>query len=172
MADFIKQLFGGAEARPEFQQFAGAFGTGALREPGRRFGGQLEGILGQGPSDIFGTLQQELLQPSFAPSTASEESLISSIMDLAGGRSAGRGLGPASAGGIGQAIAPTLTSLRNQRVSNLMQGLQAEQGFRGQDIGALLNLIQLAAPQIMGGQVSEQFTGIVPAISGFRASGG
>jgi hypothetical protein len=106
---------------PVFRQFPGAFG--ASPESGR-LAGSLEDILSGGTR--------------FEPRSMSETNLINSLADLAGGRSAVRGLGAPTAGSVAGAIAPTLVGLR--------------QGERGQNIQGLLELIGLAMPQVVGGQ--------------------
>ncbi len=84
----------------------------------------------------------------FAPQTESEQAIIDSLIDLTQGQTATRGLGPATEGALAQSIAPTLVGFRE---AEAQRGLQK----RGQDIQGFLELAGLAAPQVIGGQVSK-----------------
>lgn len=131
--------FGGGSSTSQFQaqQFPGLFGA---EDPtaGARVGTTLESLLTTTPEAL-----------PFAPTTASEQELISSLINLTQGQTATAGLGPATQGALTQAIAPTLVDLREA---------EAQRGVttREQDIGGLLGLSGLAMPQIVGGQVSQQ----------------
>ena len=155
-------LFGGSTTKTKQFQLPGIFGAGA--DSGRLARGA-ESLLGEEP-DLLGLLRSELTSPNFAPQTSSEQSILSSIMDLTGGRSAARGLGAPTQGALAQSIAPTLVNQRNARVSNLAQALGLEQGFRGQTLGGLLELGTLAMPQNVFQPQIEQSGGILPGIAG------
>lgn len=115
---------------PVFEQFAGAFGEE-----------------GYGKSAELATMLQDLISSpgDYAATTGSEQALIESIMDQTAGRGAVRGLGPPTQTALGQAIAPTLVDLSTKR--------------RGQDIGALAELIGLAMPQVVGGTAGHGTSG-------------
>lgn len=166
MANIFRKIFGGSTSGTRAIEGSGAFGA---PDSGRlaRFA---ESRLTGGPSDIFQTLQSELLAPQFGPRSDVEESFISSIADIAGGRSAGRGLGIPSFGGVAQTIAPALQGLRQQRVSNLSQALGQETTGRGQTLQGLMQLIQLAQPKL--GQFKEEDKGIGGVLSGLGSAAG
>lgn len=141
---------GGTTSELQTKQFPGVFGT---PESGR-IAGQLEALLGQGQSPFLQQFQQEL-GGGFGPQTGSEQSLIDAIMSQTQGQTATRGLGPATQGALGTAIAPTLVGLKQQRLQSLLGGAQAGLGQRGQTLGGLLELAGLAMPQIIAGQRGE-----------------
>ena len=156
MGSTVGKLFGGGGTKSEFQtkELEGIFGTGEKREASRRLGTTLEQLL---------TGAQE--QQPFAPQTASEQAIISSLIDLTQGQTAVRGLGPATQGSLTQAIAPTLVGFRE---SEAQRGLQRRQ----QDIAGLLELAGLAAPQVLGGQVSKTTgPGLLSGLLGGLTSG-
>ena len=161
-----QDLFGGSTTTTDIQKRTDPGIFGASPES-TRLAGRAENILGTEP-DLLSMLRNELMNPSFAPQTSSEQSILSSIMDLAGGRSASRGLGAPTMGGLAQSIAPTLADMRNQRVNNLSQALGLEQGFRGQTLGGLMELGGMAMPQNMyiPTQNTQQTAGILPALTG------
>src|SRR3990167_314420 len=111
MADLMQSLFGGSKTTSGMQRMSEPGIFGASPES-TRLAQRTETMLG-GEPDLLSLLRNELMNPSFAPQTSSEQSLLSSILDLAGGRSASRGLGVPTMSGLGQAIAPTLVDLRN-----------------------------------------------------------
>lgn len=146
LAQSAESLLGQGFDFGALQQSAGErAGFGPLAQAGQEragFGGlqQAIGALQQaagGSPSFLGQLQQELSQPSFGPQSAAEQGLLSSILEQTQGQTAARGLGPATQGALGQAIAPTLAGLRQQRVSNLGQALGLEQAGIGQRLGAL-----------------------------------
>ena len=90
-------------------------------------------------SSKFGQpLYNELINPEFAPQTASEQSLINALISQMQGQTAVRGLDPTFAS-IAETIAPQLVGLRQQRLGNLQGAfggeLEGVLGGRGQDIG-------------------------------------
>lgn len=109
-----------------FKQFAGAFGDEGYGKSSE-LANMLQSII-SGPGD-------------YAAQTGSEQALINSLMDQTAGRGSVRGLGAPTQSGLATAIAPTLVDLSQKR--------------RGQDIGALAELIGLAMPQTVGGQRSH-----------------
>jgi len=157
-----QDLFGGSTTTIQKDTLPGIFQAGP---DSARLAGQTETMLGQEP-DLLGMLRNELMNPNFAPQTSSEQSILSSIMDLAGGRSASRGLGAPTMGGLAQAIAPTLANQRNQRVSNMAQALGLERDFRGQSLGGMLDLGTLAMPQNVFMPTTNQNMGILPGLTG------
>lgn len=165
--DLMQNLFGGSKTKTNQFTLPGIFQSG---EDPQRLAGQAEGILGQ-ESDLFNMLSNELMNPSFAPQTSSEMSLINSLMDLTSGRGAVRGLGAPTQQALATSIAPTLTNQRNQRVSNLAQALGIEQGFRGQNLGGLLELGTLAMPQHVFQPETKSSAGLVPALGGLASAG-
>ena len=166
MAGFMDTLFGGGSSKTTINKMSDPGIFGASPES-TRLAGQAEGMLGSTP-DLLTMLRNELINPSFAPTTSSETSLLSSIIDLAGGRSAARGLGAPTMGGLSQAIAPELVNMRNSRISNLSQALGLERDFRGQTLGGLMELGTLAMPQTTYAPTtkSTQSTGIIPGLTG------
>lgn len=139
MGGAVKGLFGGGKSSSKLQtkETPGIFGAGIEREASRRLGTTLEQLL---------TAQPEQLP--FEPQTASELSILESLIDLTQGQTAVRGLGPATQGSLVQAIAPTLVGFREAEAT---RGLQRRQ----QDIAGLLELAGLSAPQVIGGQVTQ-----------------
>ena len=133
----------------------GAYGTTDTGES-RRLAGQLEKMLTSSPASTYtDPLTAALLNPSYAPASASEEALLGQTMAQAQGLSAVRGLGPATQGGLVQALSPTLSGLRQQNVGNLQEAqiadLTQQMSQRGVDIGALGELIGYAMPQTVAG---------------------
>lgn len=112
--------------------------------------GQLEGMLsGAGNNPFSQELSQALLNPSFGPTSSSEEALLSSIMDQTAGRGAVRGLGAPTQTALAQSIAPELIGMRQQNIQNLM-------GTREQNLRGLLDLVGLAMPQTVGGSATTE----------------
>lgn len=163
-------LFGGTKSSTTINKMTDPGIFGASPESTRLASGA-ESILGSTP-DLLSSLRNELLNPSFAPTTSSEQDFLSTIMDLAGGRSAARGLGAPTMGGLAQTLAPALMDIRNNRVSNLSQALGIEQGFRGQTLGGMMDLGTLAMPQNIYIPTTEtkQTTGLLPGIAGVLGS--
>lgn len=138
---------------PVFKQFAGAFGNNDYTKSGQ-LGTQAQGMIGQG-SSYDKPLQEALTNPSFMPTTQADTNLLNSLMDLTAGRGAVRGLGAPTQSSLAQAIAPELINLQQGQV----QGLEAARGqdiqSQGQQLQALLNLIGLSMPQVVGGSTSN-----------------
>ena len=145
--------FGKQKSSLQTQQFPGLFGT----DVGSGIGQQLQDIFGGGQSQIGSQLINELLNPTFGATTASEQSLLDSVIGQTGGRTAARGLGAPTEGGLAKALAPELIGMRQGRITNLLGALGAERGFRGQDIQGLLELAGLSMPQIVAGQRGSGF---------------
>jgi hypothetical protein len=145
--------FGSQKSRLQTQEFPGLTGT----QEGQQVAQALQGIFGGGPGRLGQQLGQELLAPTFGPTTQSEQALIDSIISQTQGETATRGLGPATEGSLAQAIAPTLVEQRQQRVSNLQAALDPQLRGREQDIAGLIGLGQLLMPQVVGGQKTTGF---------------
>ena len=164
---FMQEVFGGSTTKTKQFQLPGAFQSG--KDP-RRIATNLEDLLSRdinlsGQTQLFPTLMEELQNPTFAPQTSSELSILESIMDLTGGRSANRGLGMPTQGALAQSIAPTLANQRNQRVSNLAQALGLGRDFRGQTLGGLSGLLESSLPQHVFQPQTKQSVGIIPALT-------
>jgi len=130
---------------------------------GLDYANKAESALNFTPFDMFSSvyanpLKTSLLNPSFAPSSAAEQSLLDTIMSQTHGASAFRGLGPSSQEALASSIAPTLIQFNQQKIANLMSalGLDYQTGLaaRGQDLSANqaksmleLQLANLATPQ-------------------------
>jgi hypothetical protein len=128
----------------------------------KRIGASLEDILSgiQTGGQTQAQLQQETLRPEFGAQSASEQALLEQIMSLTGGKSAARGLGPATQGALAQDLAPALIGLRESRLGGLRGAAGIEQAGQAQAIQGLLELAGLAAPQVVGGQVSKTKGGV------------
>jgi hypothetical protein len=115
---------------PIFKEFSGAFGEE-----------------GYGKSSELANMLQSLLTSGgdYGAESGSEQNLLNSIMDQTAGRGAVRGLGAPTQGSLATSIAPTLVDMSQKR--------------RQQDIGGLLELIGLAMPQVVGGNVSSGSSG-------------
>ena len=84
-------------------------------------------------------------------------------------------VGQAVGGGdISRALAPALTQARGAGIANLLQALGTQQqagvGGRGQTLQGLLQLAELAMPQVIAGQITKAET--KPDISAFLDPGG
>lgn len=118
------------------------------------FGNQLAGMVGAGTS-YDQALLNAVLNPSYAPTSAADQSILNSLMDVTAGRGAVRGLGAPTSTSLAQAVAPQLVQNRQSQIQNLLSGQgQALQG-KAIDIGALSELIGYAMPQIAGGTTSS-----------------
>lgn len=168
----------------QVKEFPGVFGT----PESARIAGQAEQLLGATPyqtpeaPSLAGLLERELTQPSFAPTTESEQALLSQISEMTQGASALRGLGPATQASLAQTLAPALVQQRQQRVSNLQQALGGQLQQRAQDIQSglgigsqqaqtialLMELAGMAMPQRIGGTTS---TSTGPSALGQIAAG-
>lgn len=140
-----------------------AYGTTGPAES-KRLAGQLEKMLASSPTSTFtDPLTEALLNPSYAPSTASEEALLGQTIAQTQGMSATRGLGPATQGGLAQALTPALSGLRQQNVGNLQEAqiadLTQQLSQRGIDTAALNELIGYAMPTTVAGTRSTSKSG-------------
>ena len=88
----------------------------------------------EGRNEVGLDLAEKLFNPQFGPDTASEKSLIDSIIAATQGNQATRGLNP-SVEAIASAIAPQLIQLRQQDIGNLQQ----QQGLNTQSLADLIN---------------------------------
>lgn len=118
-------------------------------------------------SPYTGLLYQQLARPAFSPTGDVTNKFLNDISDRIKGPAVLRGIDPNIAPSeLSTALAPAITALNNQRISNLHGALgtdlssqlaQRNQniGQMGQNIEALLNLGGLSMPQIIGGQRGE-----------------
>jgi len=83
------------------------------------------------PGTLLQKLSSELTNPSFTPTSSSEQALIDQLKNQTAGASALRGLGSPTASGLATAIAPALVDLRNKRIANLAIGAGAQQAQTG-----------------------------------------
>lgn len=137
-------------SQPQFQTFPGAFGYG--QSAGLM--NQAQGIINQ-QSPYSGALQQSILNPQFGPATTAESNLLNSLMDLTSGRTASRGLGAPTQESLAAGIAPEMVGLQQSQIQNLMGGQGLTQALQGQNLNALLNMVGLAMPQVVGGNVTK-----------------
>ena len=141
---------------PVFQEFPNAWGETGSAAAGRSggFGNQAAGMIGSGtPYDK--ALQDAILNPSYSPTSASDQAVLNSLMDVTAGRGSVRGLGAPTQSSLAQAVAPQLVQNRQNQIQDLLGGqAQALQG-KGIDLQALLQLIGYGMPQIAGGTQSS-----------------
>lgn len=138
---------------PVFQAFPSAWGDMGY-EKSSQFGNQLSGMVGTGTT-YDKALQEAILNPSYAPTSAADTSILNSLMDVTAGRGSVRGLGAPTQASLAQAVAPQLVQNRQNQIQNLLGGQgQAIQG-KAIDMGALSELIGFAMPQIAGGTQSQ-----------------
>lgn len=118
------------------------------------FADQLSGMVGAGTA-YDTALQSAILNPSYAPTSAADQSILNSLMDVTAGRGAVRGLGAPTSTSLAQAVAPQLVQNRQSQIQNLLSG--QGQAFQGKalDMNALSELIGYAMPQIAGGTQSQ-----------------
>jgi len=143
---------GQSESRPAPQGETtepGSFGRTAedYYSDSRRLSQMMENLLNQN-SQLFGQLEESLLNPQYGPSTASEQALLDSVASQTQGASALRGLGPATQGSLAKALAPELANLRQKEIQNLLGGVGVESQRAGIDFAGLLELIGLATPRV------------------------
>lgn len=145
---------GGGVSAPAFQTFGGSYGDTDY-STSKRLSQQAEGMIGS--KSAFSTpLEQMLLNPKYGAGNANESALINSLLDATAGRTATRGLGAPTEGAMGAAIAPTLVSLRNSEIQNLLGAEASANQGKQLDLQALLEMIGYAMPQVMGGNVSSE----------------
>ena len=117
----------------------GVFGT---PEAGRVAGAARQQIGQRGESPLSAFLTQALT----GGPTAAETGLQQAVSQAVGG------------GDISQALAPSLIQARGAGIANLLQALGTQQQAgaqqRGQTLQGLLQLAELAMPQVVAGQVT------------------
>lgn len=145
---------GGGTSAPVFQTFGGSYGDTDYSSS-RRLSQQAEGAIG-GSSPFATPLEQALLNPQFGARNPAETALLNSAMDLTAGRSAVRGLGPATQASLVSATAPLLNQFYNQNIQNLMGAEGLSQQGKATNLQALMELIGYSMPQIMGGTQSQE----------------
>lgn len=139
----------------ETKTLPSAYGTTGFGESAR-LSGQLEKLLATNPNSAYSNpLTSALLNPSYVPASGSEQAVLEGGITQAQGVSAVRGLGPATQSGLVQALAPTLSGLRQQNIGNLQGAQEADLtqqlAQRGIDMTALNELIGYAMPQTVAG---------------------
>jgi hypothetical protein len=124
---------------------------------------------------IAGLAQEQIGQRGESPLSA----LLSQALTGGGPTAAETGLqqavGQAVGGGdISQALAPALIGARGSGIANLLQALGTQQQTgaqgRGQTLQGLLQLAELAMPQVVAGQITKAES--KPDMKGFLDPGG
>ncbi len=141
---------GGRQASP-LERLLGGRVQGALQSPaspdqiggvGTRPNIHNVGTRAEVNSDFKDPLRNELLNPDLNGTSDAEGSVINQIVSQANARATQRGLGPASAASVSQAIAPQLMQFRQNRLNNLQGALNADRTAgltsRGQDVQTAL----------------------------------
>ena len=167
----FEKIFGGGRVTSGFevQERPGVFGTPDSRRLAERAEAGLGGIV---DPELLGGLKSALgiegARP-FETSTA-QTNILNQIMDLAGGRSATRGLGPGTASGLAKSIAPTLAGFQTSTAANISNALQGLGELSLGGVQGATNLAQLAGPQFFSGGVSQstETPGILGTLSKFR----
>lgn len=128
-------------------QLSGAAGKlGGLFKGPSTEQGVAPGLFGTDPERAakIGTTLETLLTGPQGPTpfkpTETQQQVLESLADFAQGQTAVRGLGPATAGSIAQAVAPRFAQFAEAEQQRTL-------GRRGQDITGLLELAGLAMPQ-------------------------
>ena len=159
---YISSSSGSTSSLPMFFTNPGAFGGSSHFWTPESGDYEASSILANRASDMIGaaspfskSLEDSILHPSYAPTSAADTAMLNDVMDATGGRTASRGLGAPSQTALAEAIAPQMMQNRQNQIANLMgaQGL-AQQG-QGQNLQGLLELIGLAMPQVMGSSYSQ-----------------
>jgi len=138
---------------PVYQQFPGATGETGYGTSNALFQQGVGTTTQHSPYDQ--PLSNALLNPSYEPTSAAQQNMLNSLMDLTAGRGAVRGLGSPTQSSLAQSIAPTLEQMNQNQISGLTAA-------RGQDITQQANIMQmlqqligLAMPQVVGGNQSQ-----------------
>lgn len=120
------------------------------REEGREFAFGAGDLIGQ-RSPFRARFEEELLNPSFAPTTESEIALLSQVQEGLQGRFNRLGIGASpNLGDIAAGTAPTLVALRQARLRNLRGGIQEDRAGRELDIRTGLQLAGFGVPRFFG----------------------
>ncbi len=102
--------------------------------------GKLENTINQGTA-YDQTLQNAILHPSYSPTSAAQQGILNSLMDVTAARGSVRGLGAPTQTALAQAVAPELVQAQN----NYIQQLQGAQGLalqkQGMGISGYENLL-------------------------------
>lgn len=145
---------GGGSSAPVFQTFGGSYGDTDYSSS-KRLSKQAEGMIGS--KSAFSTpLENALLNPQYGAKSPHETALINSLLDATAGRTATRGLGAPTENSMASAIAPTLQSMYQQNVQNLMGADTNFNQGKQLDLQALMEMIGYSMPQVMGGNVSTE----------------
>ncbi len=147
--------FGSRWGGPTAEQAAAqAAATAAGYTRSGAFADQLAGMVGAGTA-YDTALQNAILNPSYAPTSAADQSILNSLMDVTAGRGAVRGLGTPTQTSLAQAVAPQLVQNRQMQIQDLLGGQGLALQGKTIDMGALSELIGYAMPQIAGGTQSQ-----------------
>ncbi len=125
-------------------------------EDSGRIARQLEALLGGGlpVSPFQAPLQQALTQPGAV--SPQEADFIRTVSGISGAATPGA---RATAASLREALAPATSQFRRGQIGSLQQALLSAQeaalGQRGLQVGGLTQLAELAAPQIIAGQVTS-----------------
>lgn len=138
--------------KPDIRTLAGLFDNAYSK--GAQLGSSLESKSGLDFS--WKALRDELTNPNFNPQTSTEQGVAESTVSQAHGVSALRGLGRGSVAGVANALAPTLSAIRTQRVNNLREAMGLDIADVGTNMGNLLELAGLAKSGYIGGQDTEE----------------
>ncbi len=142
------------KSSPVFQTFPSAWGETDNYGRSSQFGNQAAGMIGTGTA-YDAALESAILNPSYAPTSAADQSILNSLMDITAGRGAVRGLGAPTQTSLAQAVAPQLVQNRQMQIQNLMGGQGQALQSKGIDLQALMELIGYAMPQVVGGTQSS-----------------
>jgi hypothetical protein len=151
-ADLFRQLQGLTTAGPtqrnigDFGSYGDVTGVGNFGSYGDITGvgdfgsyGDVYNVRDTASSPFSQSLENALLNPSYGARTGNEQALLNSLMDVTAGRGAVSGLGAPTQSSLATSIAPTLVSLNDQYIKNLMAAkegdITAGLTARGQDIG-------------------------------------
>lgn len=117
--------------------------------------GNISSLLQQA-SPFQGAYEQAVLNPSYAPTSASEQNILNSLMDLTASRGAVRGLGAPTQESLATAIAPTLEESKQNNINNLMNAIQTQIAELTAKGGLGLELAGLQMPQPYVGSEGKQ----------------
>lgn len=139
--DWLRMLYGFKSSTP-----SEAFGYGAYDTLN-------ENMMG---TDIGQAYQSELLAPQYGGQTDSEKAYLNQIMDVTANRSALRGIGAPTQSALSYDIAPHMLTMRQNRLNDLMGGVGMEQQNRQMRSGGMLQLMEDAMTQYIGGSDSTE----------------
>jgi hypothetical protein len=167
----FEKIFGGSKSTSglDIKREEGIFGS--TEESGRLAGKAEAGFGDLIDPDMLASLKSALGIGGAEPfeTTTAQGDVLSQIMDVAGGRSATRGLGAPTTAGLAKSIAQPLMEFRTNTASNISNAMQnlgqlAAGGARG-----FMDLGNLAQERVFSGQQSKEFStpGILGTLSKF-----